>query len=72
MTDRKNDLDALIQETMAITKSIPVEPSVPRRTIVEPPVIRRTQSATGFYSAFRTSRRTKCASRGNASLQRPC
>jgi hypothetical protein len=38
MTDRKNDLDALVQETIAITKSIPVEPSVPRRTIVEPPV----------------------------------
>jgi hypothetical protein len=35
MTDRKNDLDAGVQETMAIATSIRVEPSVPR-TIVEP------------------------------------
>jgi hypothetical protein len=35
ITDRKNDLDAGVQETMAIATSIRVEPSVPR-TIVEP------------------------------------
>jgi hypothetical protein len=31
MTDPKNDLDALVQETMAITKSIRVEPPVSER-----------------------------------------
>ena len=31
MTDRKNALDALVQETMAITKSIRVEPPVSER-----------------------------------------
>jgi hypothetical protein len=35
MTDWKADLDALVQESMAFTKSIPVEPPMPR-TIVEP------------------------------------
>jgi hypothetical protein len=31
MTDRKTDLDALVQETMAITKSIRVEPPISER-----------------------------------------
>jgi hypothetical protein len=31
MTDRKNDLDARVQETMAITKSILVEPPISER-----------------------------------------
>jgi hypothetical protein len=31
MTDRKNDLDALVQETMAIAKSIRVEPPISER-----------------------------------------
>jgi hypothetical protein len=31
MTDLKNDLDALVQETKAITKSIRVEPPVSER-----------------------------------------
>jgi hypothetical protein len=31
MTDRKNDLDARVQETMAITKSIVVEPTISER-----------------------------------------
>jgi hypothetical protein len=31
MADRKTDLDALVQETMAITKSILVEPPVSER-----------------------------------------
>jgi hypothetical protein len=35
MTDRNADFDALVRETMGITKSISVEPPIPR-TIVEP------------------------------------
>ena len=35
MTDWETDLDALVQEAMAITKSIRVEPPIPR-TVVEP------------------------------------
>jgi hypothetical protein len=35
MTDWKADLDALVQETMALTKSVRVEPPVPR-AVVEP------------------------------------
>ena len=35
MTNSKADLDALVQETMALTKSIRVYPPMPR-TIVEP------------------------------------
>jgi hypothetical protein len=35
MTDWRADLDALVRETMALTKSVRVEPPVPR-TIVEP------------------------------------
>jgi hypothetical protein len=35
MTDWNADFDALVQETMAITKSISVEPPIPR-TIIEP------------------------------------
>jgi hypothetical protein len=35
MTDWKADLDALVQESIAFAKSIPVEPPKPR-TIVEP------------------------------------
>ena len=35
MTDWKADLDALVQDSMTFTKSIPVEPPMPR-TIVEP------------------------------------
>jgi hypothetical protein len=35
MTDWKADLDALVRETMALTKSIRVEPPVPR-AITEP------------------------------------
>jgi hypothetical protein len=35
MTDWKADLDAMVQESIAFRKSIPVEPPKPR-TIVEP------------------------------------
>jgi hypothetical protein len=41
MTDRKVDFDALVQETMAFTKSIRVEPAMPKhrcRTAPVPPV----------------------------------
>jgi hypothetical protein len=37
MTDWNDDFDAFVQETMAITKSISVEPPIPiPRTIIEP------------------------------------
>ena len=59
MADRKTDLDALVQETMAITKSI----------LVEPP----NSGPTKFDSALRTSRSTKNASYGNErTSRRPC
>jgi hypothetical protein len=35
MTNWKADLDALVQETMALTKSVRVEPPIPR-AVVEP------------------------------------
>ncbi|MDR3489845.1 MAG: hypothetical protein P4M05_33810 [Bradyrhizobium sp.] len=35
MTDWKADLDALVQETMAITKTFHVQPPIPRK-IVDP------------------------------------
>lgn len=46
MTSWKADLDALIDESMAFTKSIRVEPPIPR-TIVEPnriPLVKWTKS----------------------------
>jgi hypothetical protein len=46
MTDWNADFDALVQETMAITKSISVEPPIPR-TIIEPnplPAVNRNNS----------------------------
>ena len=46
MTSWKADLDALIDESMAFTKSIRVEPPIPR-TIVEPnriPLVKWAQS----------------------------
>jgi hypothetical protein len=49
MTDWNANFDALVQETMAITKSISVEPPIPR-TIVEPnplPAVNLNNSARG-------------------------
>jgi hypothetical protein len=39
MTDWKAELDALVQESMVLAKSIRVEPAAPR-AIIEPPVPR--------------------------------
>jgi hypothetical protein len=77
MAGWRADLDALVQETMALTKSIRGEPPVPG-TVVEPsrmlPVDpNRSERDKIQLSACPTSRRTRSASSGNAkSLQPPC
>ena len=61
MSNWKADLDALVQETMAFTRSVRVQAPMPR-TVVEPnrmpSVNLNTQSATRSESALRTSRRS--------------